>query len=847
MTLSVSTHTPVAASYQEMVARLKKDELQALTTKMDHLTDKDCCIEQLCSSLSSCTLNDEIFTATNLPYYALEAFRLHHINEYQFGTLQLLWSIGQCHNGFDEMQVIPLFTQDGQPNSDAIKMIQHTLDGFIPITISIHERLRFLTDDELVRFIDEMKKLPISEQRFFVVPEIQYPYSTISHNIRTSTGINIFNALAGGYRMIPSLGMMQTILNVKYGLNAVKINPVLGVSTLSQLEKEDARDMAVPYPGVFLPDAADHYAAPWYEFSYHDFYHAILCSGFPKVYRQLMFAVASLAVNEINVKHLQSGTTTKRTYQAFRFAALDMETSNFRSERSLISTYGPEALFWLEIHALALKVFNNPCLAQFDVKTVENFYQKIAHMLLVDGKANAAGLTTRSLKKADSILRSHFTHPIMQLRLLRVMSKYVKAHERKIDSKSLIPLRVQVQIASAKMIIQKNLDYQKAIDPLQTLLSQESIQTLPKETSENDRYTIAVLLLAGASLKEYLSLTPIEREHISERIESLLPLMLAGVSLQQTLQLQQNQLSKDTTDIIFALLEIGTSWQQVLQFLNRNTLSYESKQVVLSLLKTGANLDEIQRSIDNSTIWQILVRHKANLEHLADKRVIGKNVLQLQPPFLEEVFTHPHRVIFLLKAGCKLEELATYSLEFFEQMLSNYYNASQLIRAGVTLSQLGLLHPSSLDKALTSSYLDGLIKAGMPFDELIKPEYDEKFQLIISRFFHVQELLKAGVSPRFFIEVEMPVLQTLFEKSFSAELVCLQLPFDWLIDVSLTEPNISNQFFYLAYLVKNGKASVSQLLCLSKEKLALLLNKLKEADDSHHTLDSVEVELYLQK
>ena len=93
----------------------------------------------------------------------------------------------------------------------------------------------------------------------------------------------------------------------------------------------------------------------------------------------------------------------------------------------------------------------------------------------------------------------------------------------------------------------------------------------------------------------------------------------------------------------------------------------------------------------------------------------------------------------------------------------------------------------------------------------------------------------------------MPVLQTLFEKSFTAELVCLQLPFDWLIDVSLTEPNISNQFFYLAYLVKNGKASVSQLLCLSKEKLALLLNKLKEADDSHHTLDSVEVELYLQK
>lgn len=78
-----------------------------------------------------------------------------------------------------------------------------------------------LTKDQLEEFFAEMKKLPESEQCFKTLQHTpSFPHLNA---LLSRTGLNGFYMCNGG-EMVPSFGMMQTLLKVKYGIEP-KLDP----------------------------------------------------------------------------------------------------------------------------------------------------------------------------------------------------------------------------------------------------------------------------------------------------------------------------------------------------------------------------------------------------------------------------------------------------------------------------------------------------------------------------------------------------------------------------------------------------------------------------------------------
>jgi hypothetical protein len=142
----------------------------------------------------------------------------------------------------------------------------------------------------------------------------------------TNLAFNIFTKPKKG-RMIPSLGLMQTFLNVKFE-DAVTINPVLGLSSMEDIRENgitSTRDMALRFPGVHLPDDADGDAAPGFSFTFHDFYHAYIASSLGNDFRCLFIKIGDIA-NEV-IKDLP-----KKDRLEMGDSCVDMNIFTFRPE-----------------------------------------------------------------------------------------------------------------------------------------------------------------------------------------------------------------------------------------------------------------------------------------------------------------------------------------------------------------------------------------------------------------------------------------------------------------------------------------------------------------------------------
>jgi hypothetical protein len=72
---------------------------------------------------------------------------------------------------------------------------------------------------------------------------------------------------------------------------------VLGLSSVQEIDeslRQGRRPVALPFPGVELPDIADRYLAPDYEFTYHDLYHLFSASCAPLVNREIILKIADV-------------------------------------------------------------------------------------------------------------------------------------------------------------------------------------------------------------------------------------------------------------------------------------------------------------------------------------------------------------------------------------------------------------------------------------------------------------------------------------------------------------------------------------------------------------------------
>lgn len=341
---SLEKMTQLSTEYWTLTRRIPKDRLVEINQTINALPDKEIRISQLLTALKENNWKHEIFQDENYPLYALEAVKEKRLSSIEFSTLMFYWTAHRNHAVTpDQLEVIPIFV-DGKPNPQAVQMLKETMKSYEPGIAVFKSNTEFLTDTQFEELIRQMAKAPASEQQFFLVP--QKEDYTIFNAIQVNK-INVFGDVASTTkRMIPSLTLMQRFLDIKFGPQAVQINPVIGLSLFKDIIANGAggqRDMAIPFPGIDLPKDADNIFAPGFDFSYHDFYHAFIVSSIPQEHRQALVKSAFISIDAIN----DSNTKAKSYYSK----VIDMEATAFRNDRLWPRTTPPneEEKVWINL------------------------------------------------------------------------------------------------------------------------------------------------------------------------------------------------------------------------------------------------------------------------------------------------------------------------------------------------------------------------------------------------------------------------------------------------------------------------------------------------------------------
>lgn len=331
----------------ELLRRVTPEERASIDEKLSSLTKIEPNIKRLYDALESQNWNDEIFTDENVPYYALEAVGLeeghpHKLNIGQFATLMSFWRACQ---DIEDLEPIALFDDQGQINPKAEKYLRESMreNGVGP----------YLTDSQIHQLFDEMAKLPKSEQQFFLSSyAVSYDKDYVLSRVG-EVGIHLFSLTEKRRRFVPSFGLMQTFLRVKFGPDAVDMKPVLGLSSQDDIRNNGLngeRDMAIHFPGIFLPDMADGYKAPGFDFTYHDFYHAFVSSAAPQKIRSLFIHIADLILQFKS----SANQVDKIDIASLADKFIDLDLNSFVPERRE-ENYTINDLFWTWINSLFSK------------------------------------------------------------------------------------------------------------------------------------------------------------------------------------------------------------------------------------------------------------------------------------------------------------------------------------------------------------------------------------------------------------------------------------------------------------------------------------------------------------
>lgn len=506
----INTELPYAQEskeYEELIRRVPNHEKTLLERKLLRLTNKESSIRMLHEALETQNWDHEIFQNEDFPYYALEAVGLEEgdknkLSPSQFATIMIYWKALQDHGR--SVQPVSLFHANGSINLQAKDLIKQTLRliieslsffTIIPLNEKDAEKLKdaleanpenalkileettksitpiyLLSNEQLEELFQEMSKLPKSEQQFFVVPDKgEYNPSilgalpplkrTIRQALYYDVGFNVFSRLEHGKRMIPSFGLTQAFLYVKFASDAVKMNPVLALSSAEDIYENGIngeRDYALHFPGIELPIKADLLLAPEDEFRYHDFYHAYLTSCGPRTIRPCSLQAAYI----IDHFFLVPGRRDYEGIKALRDTFINMELAKFRYELQT-SHSNINDLFWSQIESEF--IVNQPPISPGIAEETE---MKIAAAIgwelplmeeILEGPKNAY---LESMKRTDKILEA------------------LKAQQDKLPE-SEYKLKIMPQISNFER--QKRLSLLNIIDNIW----QERIKSAMESTSES--------------------------------------------------------------------------------------------------------------------------------------------------------------------------------------------------------------------------------------------------------------------------------------------------------------------------------------------------------------------------
>lgn len=382
---------------QKLIRKNLDDLLDSLPSKTD-------VVNALLKSLKNGNWQSDIYNNKDYPYYALSVVKDGLLTVHEFGTVMLYWTISQYHER-KEIQTVHLYDDQGNLNSEADKIFKYIMrPASDPLIFPfdkdnnpsfsneiLNSTDSLLSEAQEAKFYERIRKLPLSEQQFFMFPDVQkdgdqlqkelialskslqnqnfssdeckrlineaddYFTLSISQTIHNNSRINMTRYEK--MRVFLPKMMTQALLDVKYE-EPVTITPTIGISTLNSIKRNgltDTRDVALSFPGVNLPTKADGVPTKQdYDLSFHDVYHTILASSVPSSHRKIFIAVSDILKELESDKELEKHV---RIIKVFKCRLRDMEHSIYRSNNLL----GQEKI-WQAMH----DAFNHAILSVID-------------------------------------------------------------------------------------------------------------------------------------------------------------------------------------------------------------------------------------------------------------------------------------------------------------------------------------------------------------------------------------------------------------------------------------------------------------------------------------------------
>ncbi|MBS0615948.1 MAG: hypothetical protein JSR58_05295 [Verrucomicrobia bacterium] len=307
-------------AFNEFIRRVSPQEKKHIETKLSkiiHSSSFNDDVHALKAALNTQNWDAPVFHKADYPYLALAALHEGQITPEALATILIFYS---AQTETKNIRSVPLFIQ-GKVNEEAKKLLIETWPPDQQ------------TEEHLTAFFKKMETADPVQQQFFLIPysqEKEYAggnadLMTFAGDIHSErVGFNVFGACSEDRHMLPSMGMMQAFLDVCHGNQAVKINPVLGLSSEKDIHDNglnNERDMGLLFPYINFPLSADGSSAKGFRFWYHDFYHSSLCSLIPPEHRKLYVQFA-----DIILSHEPTNKQLKDSWNAF----VDMEMTEYR-------------------------------------------------------------------------------------------------------------------------------------------------------------------------------------------------------------------------------------------------------------------------------------------------------------------------------------------------------------------------------------------------------------------------------------------------------------------------------------------------------------------------------------
>ncbi len=397
---------PKLADCGSLTSLLSSKKAAALAKTLDDLKDKEATIEALVSMIKEARFTDPLFSHPDLDFYALAAVNQKKLSIFEFSTLIYLKSAICDPVKAADIRTVSLFEKDGAISKEAFELIKKTLvtpESIYPELPKAND-LPYLDDNELTQWFEAMRGAPISEQRFYVIPDTRNAASfqsvinniknrrpvsqemlskiSISHAVDMEGQFNVFCRLTplpkqdmsqlyhfprfllpqpavkeeAPKRMIASFSMLQTFLNIKFKYNALAIKPVIGLPIFArraQSVQNNELEISLPLKGLPLAKTADGYPAPHAEAIYHDGYHITLASGIPQHHRKAFLELAAF------VFELDLPAKYKKIQESLYSALIDLEMADYLTNRQtdFVATFADdlEMKFWYQLVHLTMK------------------------------------------------------------------------------------------------------------------------------------------------------------------------------------------------------------------------------------------------------------------------------------------------------------------------------------------------------------------------------------------------------------------------------------------------------------------------------------------------------------